>query len=310
MSIGRDPVEVQELTRAIDRISFLYVDRCAVSRSNNAVTFATERNTVHVPAAMIGAVLLGPGTTISHAGISVLTDSGTSIVWCGENGVRFYACGTSLAKTSRWLERQAALVSNQRSRLDVARAMYAMRFPGEEVSGLTMQQLRGREGARVRRVYRECSERFNVPWQRRDYDPNDFSSGDAINQALSAANACLYGAIQAVVLSLGLSPALGFIHNGHHRAFVYDVADLYKADVTIPLAFRVAGSGVTNGIGSATRKAMRDALVKEKVLDRAVADLKTLLASDELVSDLDGEVVYLWDERVKRVSGGHNYGDM
>lgn len=310
MSIGRDPVEVQELTRAIDRISFLYVDRCAVSRSNNAVTFTTERNTVHVPAAMIGAVLLGHGTTISHAGISLLTDSGTSLVWCGDNGVRFYACGTPLAKTSRWLERQAGLVSNQRSRLDVARAMYAMRFPGEEVSGLTMQQLRGREGARVRQVYRECSEQFNVPWRRREYDPKNFSHGDPINQALSAANACLYGAIQAVILSLGLSPALGFIHNGHHRAFVYDIADLYKADVTIPLAFRVAGSGVMNGIGSATRKAMRDELVKKKVLDRAVADVKTLLASDELVNDLEGEVVYLWDERVKRVSGGHNYGDM
>ena len=122
--------------------------------------------------------------------------------------------------------RQATLVSNQRTHLAVARKMYEMRFPDEDVSGLTMQQLRGREGSRIRSVYRKYSQQYDIPWNGREYDPEDFSSGDPVNQALSAAHACLYGLAQAVILALGCSPGLGFVHIGHERSFVYDIADL------------------------------------------------------------------------------------
>jgi CRISP-associated protein Cas1 len=124
--------------------------------------------------------------------------------------------------------------------LGVAREMYAMRFPDEDVSAMTMQQLRGREGARVRRVYRENAERTGVEWSKRNYDPEQWEAGDPVNQALSAANSALYGVVHAVVVALGCSPALGFIHTGHHRSFIYDIADLYKAELTIPIAFDVA----------------------------------------------------------------------
>jgi CRISPR-associated protein Cas1 len=113
-----------------------------------------------------------------------------------------------LTQSSRLLEIQAALVSQRRTRLRVAREMYAMRFPGEDTSGLTMQQLRGREGARVRRVYREHAQRTGVTWERRDYDTQDFADGTAINQALSAANTSLYGVVHAVIVALGCAPGL------------------------------------------------------------------------------------------------------
>jgi CRISPR-associated protein Cas1 len=100
-------------------------------------------------------------------------------------------------------------VSNQRTRLRVARDMYAMRFPGENTRSLTMQQLRGREGARVRRLYREHAERTGVEWTRRDYDTDDFASGTPVNQALSAANTSLYGVAHAVIVALGLAPPPG-----------------------------------------------------------------------------------------------------
>lgn len=174
---GTRPVPVSHLTRAQDRLTFLYLEHCVVNRDANAITAQDTRGTVHIPAATLGALLLGPGTTISQQAMVLLAESGSTAVWVGEHGVRYYAHGRTLTHSSRLLERQAALVSNQTSRLRVARRMYAMRFPDENTSRLTMQQLRGREGARVRRIYRAHSHRTGVPWERHDYNPADFDDG-------------------------------------------------------------------------------------------------------------------------------------
>ncbi|AYY12436.1 type I-E CRISPR-associated endonuclease Cas1 [Actinobacteria bacterium YIM 96077] len=313
-TIGFRPTEPRELTRAVDRISFLYLERCVVNRDSNAITATDERGTVHIPGASVGALLLGPGTTITHQAITLMSDSGSTVVWVGERGVRYYAHGTSLARTSRLLEAQAAAVSNPKSRLRVARDMYAMRFPDEDVSSLTMQKLRGREGARVRRVYREHAERTGVEWSRRHYDPEDWEAGDPVNQALSAANSALYGVVHAVIVALACSPGLGFIHTGHHRSFVYDIADLYKAELTIPIAFDVAAEE-EGEIGGVTRRLVRDALHDGKLLDRCARDIRRLLLPDEPddVADDGGDVdfddVSLWDEYVLSVRGGVSYGD-
>lgn len=246
-----------QLVRAQDRLSFVYLERCVVHRDANAITARDAKGTVHIPAATLGAVLLGPGTTVSQQAMLLLAESGSTAVWVGEQGVRYYAHGRSLARSSRLLETQAALVSHQRARLRVARQMYAMRFPGEDASRLTMQQLRGREGARVRQLYRHHSERTGVPWTRRDYDTGDFSGGTPVNQALSAANTSLYGVVHAVIVALGCAPGLGFVHTGHILSFVFDIADLYKADVAIPIAFDIAARDVAD-IGAETRRAVRD----------------------------------------------------
>ena len=92
----------------------------------------------------------------------------------------------------------------------------------------------------MRQVYRKASKDTGVPWSGRLYRPEDFASGDAVNQALSAGHACLYGLAHAVIVALGCAPGLGFVHVGHECSFVYDIADLYKAEVTIPIAFEVA----------------------------------------------------------------------
>lgn len=307
---GPPPPSLPELVRAEDRLTFVYVERCVVHRDANAVTATDERGTVHVPAAGLGALLLGPGTRISHQAMVLIGQSGATAVWVGERGVRCYAHGRSLARSSHLLQAQAELVTNTRSRLAVARRMYGMRFPGEDVDALTMQQLRGREGARVRRIYREQSARTGVEWKRRDYDVEDFASGDRVNQALSAANTSLYGVVHAVVVALGCSPGLGFVHTGHELSFVYDIADLYKAEVSIPVAFEVAASP-TEDIPGDARRAVRDRLHDGKLLERCVRDVRRLLLTDDdspAEALPDADVVYLWDESDDPVAGGSGYG--
>lgn len=242
----------------------------------------------------------------------LLAESGSTVVWVGEQGVRYYAHGRTLTQSSRLLDAQARLVTNSRSRLAVARAMYAMRFPEEDdVSALTMQQLRGREGARVKRAYRAHSERTGVRWSKRDYDLADFASGSPVNQALSAANTSLYGVVHAVIVALGCSPGLGFVHSGHERSFVYDVADLYKAEITIPAAFDVAADPTLHDdIPAAARRAVRDQLRDGRLLVRCVRDVRRLLLPAEDPEDdalWSSNVVQLWDSADREVSGGTNY---
>lgn len=314
---GVPPAELPDLARAQDRLSFLYLEHCVVHRDSNAITATDERGVVHVPAATLGVLMLGPGTTITQQAMMLLADNGSTAVWVGERGVRYYAHGRSLAKSSRLLIAQAAAVSHRGRRLAVAREMYRMRFPNEDTASLTMQQLRGKEGTRVRRCYRENAQRTGVAWNQRDYNPEDFASGDPINQALSAAHACLYGIVHAVIVAVGASPGLGFIHTGHERSFVYDIADLYKAELTIPVAFDVAASGSMD-IGADTRRAVRDRVYDGAILERCVRDIRTLLLSPAASGTIDEEwldaesatdEVRIWDESGMELASGQNYGN-
>ncbi|MCG2797417.1 MAG: type I-E CRISPR-associated endonuclease Cas1e [Cellulomonas sp.] len=305
---GARPTDPQELVRVSERISFLYVEHSVIHRADNAITLTDERGTIHVPAAQLASLLVGPGCRVTHHAVMLLAESGTSVVWVGENGVRFYASGRGLSRSSRLLEAQARLVSNTRTRLDVARAMYAMRFVDEDVSGLSMQQLRGREGARVRAVYREHAERTGVVWKRRDYRPDAFEASDPVNQALSAANTALYGAVHSVVVALGCSPGLGFVHTGSDRAFVHDVADLYKAESTIPVAFDIVAAR-PDDVPAQTRRVMRDVIYEQRLLERCVKDIRRLLLGDgDDLNDEWADVNVLWAGGTSTVAGGTNYG--
>ncbi|OKX79809.1 type I-E CRISPR-associated endonuclease Cas1e [Corynebacterium glutamicum] len=314
MQSGMPPSTPMQLSRATDRISFLYLEHCTLGRDGGALTATDDKGIVHVPVATLSVLLLGPGTRLTHQAVSVVADSGCSIVWVGEEGVRYYAHGRSIARSDRLLVKQAEKVSNTRSRLAVARTMYDMRFPNEDTSSLTMQQLRGKEGARVRKIYRQNSEEYGVDWNRRMYDPDDFLSGDPINQALSAAHTCLYGLCHSVIVALGCSPGLGFVHTGHDRSFVYDIADLYKAEISIPVAFRIiaelneSGRSEMVDVSAITRRAMRDEFRELRLAERIATDLKTLLIDEDLPSEeFWADVVQLWDDGNRKVAGGMNY---
>lgn len=306
---GAPPPDLTELVRAEDRLSFVYIERAVVHRDQNAITATDERGVVHIPAASLGALLLGPGTNVTHQAMLLLAESGSTAVWVGERGVRYYAHGRSLARSSRLLEAQARAFANQSSRLRVARDMYSLRFPGEDIGTLTMQQLRGREGARVRRLYRTESARTGVPWKKRDYDVENFDNSDLINMALSAAHTCLYGIIHAVIVALGCAPGLGFVHTGHVRSFVYDIADLYKAEVTVPIAFTIAASEPTD-VEAETRHAVRDAVHDGAILQRCARDIKQLLVPEDPdpMELEESNVVQLWDGGNRSVAGGTSYG--
>lgn len=307
-NIGAEKAKLSELGRISDRITFLYIEHAKINRQDSAILVIDSQGTVAVPAAILSVLLLGPGVDVTHRAMELIGNSGLAVVWVGEHGVRHYAHGRALNHSSLLLEKQAKLVSNVRTRLAVARRMYQYRFPHEDVSRLTMQELRGKEGARVRKIYREQSRKNKVPWSRREYDPNDFEAGTPINKALTSAHQALYGLSYSVIVALGVSPGLGFIHTGHDLSFVYDFADLYKAEYSIPIAFEVTAQCTDEAtISRQTRLAMRDAFRDGKLLKRMVHDLKDLLEVTLEAEEVDDETLSLWDDKLGMQKMGVQY---
>ncbi|KJY32583.1 type I-E CRISPR-associated endonuclease Cas1e [Streptomyces sp. NRRL S-495] len=322
---ARRPVSSpRELTRIGDRVSFLYLERCTIHREDNAITATDESGVRYIPSATIGVLLLGPGTRVTHQAMSVLGESGAGVVWVGEQGVRYYAGGRALTRSAGLVEAQATAWANRRHRLDVAREMYRLRFPDADPAGMTRRELLGGEGTRVKEVYRAEAARTGVRWVRRTYDPGDFAAGDAPNQAVTAAAQCLYGVAHSVVVALGCSPSLGFVHSGHERSFVLDVADLYKVEFGIPAAFDAAAEGPEDVAGR-TRRALRERIRAGRLLERVVADVRGLLAPYRQAGageagearEADGpdgpdapeeDVVLLHDDHDGMLVGGRNHG--
>lgn len=306
---GAKKPALTELGRVRDRITFLYLEHARLSRQDSAIQVMDSRGIVNVPVALVSVLMLGPGVDVTHRAMELTGDSGLSVVWVGERGVRQYAHGRALNHSASLLIAQARLVSNQKSRLAVARKMYQMRFPDDDVSNLPMQKLRGKEGARVRQVYLDQAVKTGVTWNRREYNPDNFEAGSPINKALTAAHQALYGLSYSVIVALGASAGLGFVHNGHDLSFVYDFADLYKAQTSIPVAFEVVAKfGDDPDIGTKTRLAMRDTFVDGKLISQMVTDLKAILGVDDVDTEVDS--LNLWDDRLGLQKFGVQYREL
>lgn len=269
-----------------DRLTFIYVEHARIDREENAIAIHDADGKTPVPAAALAVLMLGPGTNISHAAVAVLADNNCLVVWCGEENVRFYASGLGGTRSATPLIHQAKMASDESLRLQVVKRLYKMRFVEELPEDVTVEQLRGMEGSRVRTAYAKMSSETGVPWSGRSYDRGNWHAADPVNRALSAANACLYGLCHAAILSAGYSPALGFIHTGKQLSFVYDVADLYKVDLTIPLAFRVAKENPTE-LERTVRLACRDVFRETKLVERIIPDIR--LALGEPQGDMPSE---------------------
>ncbi len=268
--------DLQQLPRLSDSMSYLYIEHCIIEQKAMAVEKIDKTGRTMIPAANLTVLMLGPGTSITHAAIKSLADNGCGIVWVGEDATHFYAHGNGETRRAYHLLHQARLVSDPDLRLAVCMRMYRKRFPETLTDDLSIKQLRGKEGARVRMTYEKASIVHHVPWSGRNYDRQTWGKSDPINRALSAANALLYGVCHAAIVSGGYSPGLGFIHTGKQRSFVYDIADLYKVDLTIPVAFRVVGESV-HQLSPRVRKACREAFRKSGLLKRILPDIADVL---------------------------------
>ena len=229
---------MEALAPASDRWTPLFLEHGRLEVDDSSVKFiGADGMVIPLPVATISVLLLGPGTTVTHAAVVACADSNTPICWVGSDIIRLYAHGLTPTHDNANARRHAELYAHPQSRAAVARRMFSLRFPDLEVSTRTIQQLRGLEGDRIRKLYQEFGEKYGICWKGRNYDRNNWLLADNINRAISVANAALYGMCAAVISSLGFLPQLGFIHAAGSLPFVYDIADIYKPITTLPAAF-------------------------------------------------------------------------
>lgn len=298
---------IEALPRVSDQLTFLHVNHAMIVQENTGVVALFEdkgiNHRVAIPTAAIAALLLGPGVSITQGALATITRHGTALLWTGADGSRVHGWAYSLTGSARWAEAQAALWVDPEARLKTAIKMYEQRFGGLPPRGtITLQRLRGLEGQRMKKIYQGFSAKYRIPF-RRDYDPNDFTNADPINQALSSANAALYGVSTAAIVALGCHPALGFIHSGSISSFVFDIADLYKAEVAIPSAFAAAKA---DDPGADARQRTRRAMIAHGTLSKAVKDIQDLLSPG--LRATTGSPLALLDDNGGFVESGRNYG--
>jgi CRISPR-associated protein Cas1 len=271
-----------------DRSAILFLEYGQVDVIDGAFVLVDKNSIrVQIPIGGLACLMLEPGIRISHAAVALAARVGCLLVWVGEAGVRLYASGQPGGARADRLLYQARCALDETARLNVVREMYRMRFQEEAPDRRSIDQLRGIEGSRVKRQYQLIAQQYDVPFAGRRYDPKNWSAADVPNRCLSAATACLYGISEAAILAAGYAPAIGFLHRGKPQSFVYDVADVFKFETVVPVAFQTAGKIAKNrGDGSAperqVRIACRDAFRRTNLLERLIPSINDMLAASGL----------------------------
>lgn len=270
-----------------DRASLVFIEHAQLDVQDGAfVAVNADGTRTHIPVGGLAGIMLEPGARISHAAVTLAARVGTLITWVGEAGVRLYSAGQPGGARADRLLWQAAIALDPAARLRVVRKMYQLRFGDAPPERRSVDQLRGIEGARVRKSYELLAQAHGVRWNRRRYDVADWDSGDVPNRCLSAATACLHGLSEAAVLAAGYAPAIGFLHTGKPLSFVYDIADLWKVDSVVPEAFRIAGLAAKGKLDMtperAVRLACRDAFRRTGLLARIIPRIDEVLEAGEM----------------------------
>lgn len=263
------PVPVSE------RIAVVYIDKGALEQDGFSLVWTHGDLQTIIPVGRSAVLMLGPGVVVTHAAVKVCAEEGVLLLWSGENGVRLYSAGNPRS-SEKALLRQAKARLGEQSRLDVAKKIFCLMFGAPPPPRCSIEQIRGLEGANVKRWYVSQAALYGVDWRGKEA-----SLSIPINRALAGCNAALYGLSEAVILALGYSPSVGFVHSGDARSFVFDLADTIKFQTVAPLAFQLAareGDALTEGT---VRRACRDLFFEKAIAKELVNILDGFFDADD-----------------------------
>jgi len=270
------------LPQVKDKYPFIYLERGRLEIDDSSIKWVdADANVVPLPVATLNALLLGPGTTITHDAIKTATAANCAVCWVGEDSLLFYAAGFLPTADTRNLKRQVELSADPAKSVEVARRMFARRFPDADLQGKALKEMMGMEGHRVRTLYRDKAEEYQVGWKGRNFTPGKFDLSDVTNKIMTASNAALYGILCSAVHSMGYSPHIGFIHSGSPLPFVYDLADLYKEHLCIDLAFALTRDMAGRYDKYKVSAAFRQRVIGMDLLSKLAGDIPEMLESKD-----------------------------
>ncbi len=286
--LGRLGLETARIPH-VDRHGLVWLERGRLSVEDGTLRFAAagspalEAGDYAIPFQTVSAILIGPGSSVTHDALRLLARHGTALVAIGAGGTRVYTAQPFGPDDSRLARRQARLWADPDTRVGIARRMFAWRFD-EVVPHQDPAVLRGIEGARIKESYKLLAERHRVPWKGRRYDRADPNAADLPNQAINHAVTCVEAAAAIAVAATATIPQLGFVHEDSARAFILDITDLARTTVTVPVAFATARACLDDPklvLEREVRRRASEAFRKEKLVDTLIERIKTLFEAED-----------------------------
>ena len=275
--LGIDEARIPQKSRN----GLIYVERCRLTIDNGSLVLAFEEagQELELPYQRLNAVLLGPGSSITHDAVRHCSAHGTGLAFVGTDGTRLYTAPPLFDRDSTLARQQATWWASETTRVMVAKRMYAKRF-GETPRTTSLESLRGMEAARIKASYELIARQTGVPWRGRHFDRDDPEGADqpnqAINHTVTAVEACVAIAVQAT----GTLSPLGFLHEDSAKSWVLDVCDLYRTTVTVPLAFKCVKEmekGSAHTLDRLCRRAVSRHVRDTGFIDRVIDDIKEML---------------------------------
>lgn len=267
-----------------DRHGLLWLEYGKLSVEDGTLHFvAAQSETLNageyaIPYQAVSMILLGPGTSLTQDVLRLCARHGTLIAAVGEGGVKSYTAPPMGQGRSDVARAHAQHWADPKQRLDAARRLYAWRF-GRLLPHRDIETLRGIEGARIKESYKLVAQRFGIDWQGRRYDRDNPNAADLPNQAINHAATLVEAAADIAVASVGALPPLGFIHEDSSNAFTLDIADLYRVEVTLPLAFgavKAIQEKKADNLEREVRKRAARLFRQEKLIARMIDRIKEL----------------------------------
>lgn len=272
-----------------DRHGLLWLEYGKLSVEDGTLRFvAAQSETLAagdyaIPYQGVSMMLLGPGTSLTHDVLRLCARHGVLIAAVGEGGVKSYTAPPMGQGRSDVARAHALHWADPKRRLDTARRLYAWRF-GRVLPHRDIETLRGIEGARIKESYKLVAQRFGLNWHGRRYDRDNPGAADLPNQAINHAATFVEAAADLAVAAVGALPPLGFVHEDSSNAFTLDIADLYRVDVTLPLAFRAVRAyldGKADNLEREVRRRAAKSFRQEKLIPRMIDRIKELLDVDD-----------------------------
>jgi CRISP-associated protein Cas1 len=274
------------------KVPYFYAEMGRLCVKESSLHFTNDATDIVIPVGRISAIFLGPGTTVTHNAIKICAWSNCSTVWVGEDISKCYAISSSQSRSSSNLLKQIYLLEHKKQ--SILRKYYLKRFgKAPLLFKYTEEQIRGIEGAAMKKIYIECALKYGVPYSGRR-KTEDWSGQPIYDRSISTINSFLYGLCSAVLSTLGYSTALGILHSGNMLSLSFDIADLYKKEFSIPLGFEIAkecknNSTVESDLNRIIRRRSFEKFSKEKLLNKILSDLEDIFDSNLCSKKQDAE---------------------
>ena len=130
---------LRALPKLRDSISYVYIEHAIVEQDDHSIVMICKDSRIPIPVSSTTCMLLGPGTSITHAAVKTAAENGCMLIWCGSHIQTYYAGGMGETRSSENLLLQAKLCMDSNLHTKVVQRMYLRRFGSIADESYTIQ---------------------------------------------------------------------------------------------------------------------------------------------------------------------------